>query len=76
VVGLDNADHASLGIDHGQCVEVVLVKEFGQLILVQGDGHGECKAINTPHGHAGTLLDRMGGFTLQVRNPDSWEGWH
>ena len=45
-------------------------------ILMQGDGHGECKSINTPHGHAGNLLDHMGGFTLQVRNPDSWEGWY
>jgi hypothetical protein len=45
-------------------------------ILMQGDGHGECKTINTPHGHSGTLLDRLGGFTIQVRNPDSWEGWY
>lgn len=45
-------------------------------ILMQGDGHGECKSINTPHGHPGNLLDHMGGFTLQVRNPDSWEGWY
>ena len=22
------------------------------------------------------LLDMLGGFTLQVRNPDSWEGWY
>ena len=45
-------------------------------ILVQGDGHGECKTIHTPHGHQGRLLDKMGGFTQQVRNPDSWEGWY
>jgi molybdopterin guanine dinucleotide-containing S/N-oxide reductase-like protein len=45
-------------------------------ILMQGDGHGECKTINTPHGQPGLLLDQMGGFTLQVRNPDSWEGWY
>jgi trimethylamine-N-oxide reductase (cytochrome c) len=45
-------------------------------ILVQGDGHGECKGISTAHGHPGTLLDRIGGFTVQVRNPDSWEGWY
>ena len=45
-------------------------------ILMQGDGHGECKTINTPHGQPGLLLDHMGGFTLQVRNPDSWEGWY
>ena len=45
-------------------------------ILFQGDGHGESKTINTPHGQPGLLLDHMGGFTLQVRNPDSWEGWY
>src|SRR4030042_1721786 len=41
-------------------------------ILVQGDGHGECKTLHTPHGWQTLLLDEMGGFTLQVRNPDSW----
>ena len=52
-------------------------KKYGPLsILVQGDGHGECKTIHTPHGHQGRLLDMMGGFTQQVRNPDSWEGWY
>ena len=52
-------------------------KKYGPYaILMQGDGHGECKTINTPHGHSGNLLDHMGGFTLQVRNPDSWEGWY
>jgi molybdopterin guanine dinucleotide-containing S/N-oxide reductase-like protein len=52
-------------------------KEYSPLaILVQGDGHGECKTINTPHGHSGRLFDMMGGFTQQVRNPDSWEGWY
>ncbi len=52
-------------------------QEYGPLgILVQGDGHGECKTINTPHGQQTLLLDKMGGFTQQVRNPDSWEGWY
>lgn len=52
-------------------------KTYGPLsILVQGDGHGECKTIHTPHGHQGRLLDMMGGFTQQVRGPDSWEGWY
>ncbi|MFC1901428.1 molybdopterin-dependent oxidoreductase [Chloroflexota bacterium] len=52
-------------------------KEYGPLsILVQGDGHGECKFIHAPHGCSTLLLDKMGGFTQQVRNPDSWEGWY
>lgn len=52
-------------------------KTYGPLaVLAQGDGHGECKTIHTPHGHQARLLDMMGGFTQQVRNPDSWEGWY
>ena len=52
-------------------------KEYGPLgILVQGDGHGECKMVHAPHGCSTLLLDKMGGFTQQVRNPDSWEGWY
>jgi anaerobic selenocysteine-containing dehydrogenase len=52
-------------------------RKYGPLgILVQGDGHGECKTINAPHGQSTLLLDKMGGFTQQVRNPDSWEGWY
>jgi len=52
-------------------------KEYGPLgILVQGDGHGECKMVHAPHGCATLLLDKMGGFTQMVRNPDSWEGWY
>ena len=52
-------------------------KKYGPLaILVQGDGHGECKMVHAPHGCSTLLLDKMGGFTQQVRNPDSWEGWY
>ena len=52
-------------------------QEYGPLaILVQGDGHGECKFVHAPHGCSTLLLDKMGGFTQQVRNPDSWEGWY
>jgi len=45
-------------------------------ILQQGEGHGESKLLNTPHGQPGLLLKAMGGFTQQIRNPDSWEGWY
>ena len=34
-----------------------------------------CKTINAAHG-CQILLDKIGGFTQQVRNPDSWEGWY
>src|SRR5208337_1731901 len=38
---MNYAHHASLRVDHGQGVEVVLVEEFGQLVPVQADGTGE-----------------------------------
>jgi trimethylamine-N-oxide reductase (cytochrome c) len=50
-------------------------------ILLQGDGHGETKIIHAPHGCQTRLFDCMsedkqrGDYTLQVRTPDSWEGW-
>lgn len=45
-------------------------------ILCQGDGHGETKVIQGAHGCNTALLNLMGGYTLQTRNPDSWEGWY
>jgi molybdopterin guanine dinucleotide-containing S/N-oxide reductase-like protein len=52
-------------------------KKYGPLaVLAQADGHGECKVLNTPHGAQTLLLSRVGGYTQQVRNPDSWEGWY
>jgi molybdopterin guanine dinucleotide-containing S/N-oxide reductase-like protein len=45
-------------------------------VLAQADGHGENKLINAPHGCQILLHDRLGGFTQQQRNPDSWEGWY
>jgi trimethylamine-N-oxide reductase (cytochrome c) len=54
-----------------------LHKTYGpNAILGSIDGHGECNTINTPHGQPALLLEKMGGFTLSVRNPDSWEGWY
>ena len=52
-------------------------KEYGPYgILVQADGHAECKTVHISHGCQVLLLDKMGGFTQQIRNPDSWEGWY
>ncbi len=48
-----------------------------EAILAQADGHGEGKVIHTAHGSAVKLLEMLGGgYTLQIRNPDSWEGWY
>ena len=45
-------------------------------ILCQADGHGETKTVHGPHGCSVRLLELLGGYTLQTRNPDSWEGWY
>jgi molybdopterin guanine dinucleotide-containing S/N-oxide reductase-like protein len=45
-------------------------------ILAQADGHGETKIIQGPHGCQMKLLELLGGYTQQIRNPDSWEGWY
>jgi molybdopterin guanine dinucleotide-containing S/N-oxide reductase-like protein len=44
-------------------------------ILYQSDQHGETKVVHGPHGCGRKLLRLFGGFTLQARQPDSWEGW-
>jgi molybdopterin guanine dinucleotide-containing S/N-oxide reductase-like protein len=52
-------------------------KKYGpEGILCQADGHGEGKVVHTPHGCNTQLFNLMGGYTQQVRNPDSWEGWY
>jgi anaerobic selenocysteine-containing dehydrogenase len=54
-----------------------LIKEYGPYtILAQMDGHGEMKTVHSSHGCGTKLLELLGGYTLQTRNPDSWEGWY
>jgi anaerobic selenocysteine-containing dehydrogenase len=54
-----------------------IVKEYGPYgILAQMDGHGEMKTVHCSHGCGTKLLELLGGYTLQTRNPDSWEGWY
>jgi len=45
-------------------------------ILLQGDGHGETKLLHQSHGCHTRLLFAQGGYTSQIRNADSWEGWY
>jgi trimethylamine-N-oxide reductase (cytochrome c) len=47
-----------------------------EAVLSQSDGHGEGKSIHAAHGSANKLLALLGGYTMQIRNPDSWEGWY
>ena len=39
-------------------------------------GTASASSSTRPHGCSTLLLDKLGGFTQQVRNPDSWEGWY
>ncbi|MEM3601355.1 MAG: molybdopterin-dependent oxidoreductase [Candidatus Bathyarchaeia archaeon] len=45
-------------------------------VLVQDDGHGQGGSVQTTHGIHHELFRQLGGFTQQVRNPDSWEGYY
>jgi molybdopterin guanine dinucleotide-containing S/N-oxide reductase-like protein len=45
-------------------------------VLAQADGHAENKSVHAPHGCQVLLHKALGGYTQQVRNPDSWEGWY
>jgi len=46
-------------------------------ILVQGDGHGQSGFLHTLHFYGHMLFDKLGtGWTQQIRNPDSWEGYY
>jgi len=50
-------------------------------ILAQGDGHGEGKVVHGPHGCQTQLLrftgpDIQHSYTVQIRTPDSWEGYY
>lgn len=69
-------------ISWNEAIEIIaselkrIKKQYGpEAVLSQSDGHGEGKVIHSAHGCANKLLALLGGYTLQIRNPDSWEGW-
>ena len=52
-------------------------KQYGpEAICLQAEGHGETKVVNATHGCSTHLMKLVGGYTQQIRNPDSWEGWY
>jgi molybdopterin guanine dinucleotide-containing S/N-oxide reductase-like protein len=52
-------------------------KQYGmEAVLSQSDGHGETYCVHAAHGTHRRLLSLLGGYTLQTRNTDSWEGWY
>ncbi len=46
------------------------------ILAVGEDGHHENKNIHACGGCHTRLFDFTGGYTREVRNPDSWEGWY
>jgi trimethylamine-N-oxide reductase (cytochrome c) len=57
--------------------ELLRVKDkYGMsAVLSEADMHGEGKHVAPSHGCANRLLSLLGGYTIQMRNMDSWEGW-
>jgi trimethylamine-N-oxide reductase (cytochrome c) len=52
-------------------------KEYGlSAVFLQQDGHGEGKVVHTTHGCNRKMMSLLGNYTVQNRNPDSWEGWY
>ncbi len=50
-------------------------KTYGpEAVLSQADMHGETIHLSPSHGCANRLLSLLGGYTIQMRNLDSWEG--
>ena len=44
-------------------------------VLSETDMHGEGKHVAPSHGCPNRLLSLLGGYTIQMRNMDSWEGY-
>ena len=54
-----------------------VLKKYGpEGVLLQAEGHGESKVVHAAHGCSTYLMKHLGGYTQQIRNPDSWEGWY
>jgi molybdopterin guanine dinucleotide-containing S/N-oxide reductase-like protein len=46
------------------------------VLCIGEDGHHEQKIVHACGGIHMRLLSKTGGYTREVRNPDSWEGWY
>ncbi len=53
-----------------------MCSQYGpEAVLIEADMHGEGKHLAPSHGCPNRLMSLMGGYTVQMRNMDSWEGW-
>jgi len=57
-------------------IKRIIAKYGSYSVLAQADGHGESKIVHCAHGCQYELMKLLGNCTIQVRNPDSWEGWY
>jgi trimethylamine-N-oxide reductase (cytochrome c) len=46
------------------------------VLCIGEEGHHESKTVHAPSGSHKRLLSKFGGYTREVRNSDSWEGWY
>jgi molybdopterin guanine dinucleotide-containing S/N-oxide reductase-like protein len=46
------------------------------VLCIGEEGHHESKTVHAASGCHKRLLSKFGGYTREVRNPDSWEGWY
>jgi len=54
-----------------------IIEKYGpEGVCLQAEGHAEGKVVNAGHGCSTYLMKLLGGYTQQIRNPDSWEGWY
>jgi anaerobic selenocysteine-containing dehydrogenase len=46
------------------------------ILCIGADGHHETKNVHSGQGAHMMLMNLCGGYTLEFRNADSWEGWY
>lgn len=55
-----------------------IIDQYGapSVLCIGEDGHRESKDLHSGGGMHATLMSKLGGYTREVRTPDSVEGWY
>ena len=55
-----------------------IIDKYGaySVLTIGEDGHRESKNLHSGGGMHSTLMSKLGGYTREVRTPDSVEGWY
>jgi len=55
-----------------------IIEKYGpfSVLTIGEDGHRESKNLHAGGGMHSTLMSKLGGYTREVRTPDSVEGWY